>query len=60
MKKLSKERTCRGKTIIKSDAELRCEPKEKASRKYAAQFAPHYSLCVMRGRSGLLNRDWMD
>lgn len=48
MKKLSKTRTSQGVVIAKSDADLRCEAKAKASKKFAAQFVPRYSLYALR------------
>ena len=48
LKGLSKERKCKGKSVLKSEAELRQEAREKATRKFAAKFAPHYSLYALR------------
>ena len=45
---LSKQRTSNGQAVTKTEAELRCEARVKACRRFAAKFALRYSLYALR------------
>jgi hypothetical protein len=48
MQTLKPTKTCKGMTVEKTDAELRCEAKRKLTYKRAAGLAPKYSLYALR------------
>ncbi len=45
---LQPTKTCRGHTIQKTDADLRCEANRKLTHRRAAQLVPRYSLYALR------------